>query len=268
MFQEAILHQIRQLIGHTFIMLTDRGNAAISAALALTPRNKKILIPAEGGWIHYKKAPKQLGLAYEEVACDDAKINLKDLQKKLTTGLFGTFLYQQPGGYFAEQPAEEMYRLCQKHNCLVIMDVSGALGTPLCSGANADILVASFGEEKLVNAGVGGFISCKEREMFEKITIAPFADEEKLQIIEEKIERLPERIAFLEGKRKRIVEELKTFQIVHASENGFVIVVKFSTSAEKEKLIAYCKENNLPWTECPRYIRLNTPAISIEVKKL
>ncbi len=267
MFQEAILRQIRQLTGHMFITLTDRGNAAISAALALTAQNKKILIPAEGGWIHYKKAPKQLGLAYEEVACDDAKINLKDLQRKLTLGIFGTFLYQQPGGYFAEQPAEDIFRLCKKHQCLVIMDVSGALGTPLCSGANADILVASFGEEKLVNAGVGGFISSKNS-LTENFSHGNKLSQEDLHRIQEALEKLPQRIAFLQEKRKKIIEDLKEFRVIHPKDFGFVVLVKFYTLQEKEKLIAYCKENNLPWTECPRYIRLNTPAISIEVKRL
>jgi len=266
--EEKILLKLRELTGHSFVHLTDRGNSAIDAALSLLPKDKKLLIPAEGGWIHYQKAPKKLGLQYEEVLCDDARINLLSLKEKFATKKFGALLYQNPGGYFAEQPMQEIYELCRKHDCLVIMDVSGAIGTKLCDGNYADILVGSFGEEKLVNAGVGGFVSCKDEALFKRITVSSFGEEEKFKIILEKLEELPQRIAFLKEKRSIIINDLKIFKVVHSQDLGFVVVVKFSTLQEKEKLINYCEQNHLPWTECPRYIRLNTTAISIEVKKI
>ena len=37
---------------------------------------------------------------------------------------------------------------------------------------------------------------------------------------------------------------------------------------EKDKIIKYCKENNYEYTLCPRYIRVNENAVSIEVKRL
>ena len=37
---------------------------------------------------------------------------------------------------------------------------------------------------------------------------------------------------------------------------------------EKGKIIKYCEENNLQYTICPRYIRVNCDAISIEVKRI
>ena len=69
-------------------------------------------------------------------------------------------------------------------------------------------------------------------------------------------------------KRKKIVNDLKDFTIIHKNDLGFVVVVKFATDEEKEKIINYCNKESLPWTECPRYIRLNKKAISIEVKRL
>src|SRR3989344_413761 len=130
MVQKAIQQAIQKLTGHFFAEMVLRGNAAIDAALSLV--KKKLLIPAEGGWIHYQKAPKKLGLESEEVLCDDARINLLSLKEKFATKKFGALLYQNPGGYFAEQPMQEIYELCRKHDCLVIMDVSGAIGTKLC----------------------------------------------------------------------------------------------------------------------------------------
>ncbi len=270
MIKPDIISALQKLTAHQFIEITTRGDAAITAALSIIPQDQVVLIPEEGGWLSYPKIPKKLGLKVVDVKCDDAKINLEDLHKKLKEHSCGTLLYQNPGGYFAEQPMEEIFQLCQKKNCLVIMDVSGSIGTKLCAGRYADILVGSFGEWKLVEAKAGGFISGKDKILFDKIKKeASVLDDEKiLTLIFKKIQELPERISSLAKKRKKILEDLKQFDIVHRKDTGFVVVIKYHDLAEKENLINYCKDNNLPWTECPRYIRLNKPAISIEVKKL
>lgn len=270
MIKQDVISALQTLTKHDFIEITPRGDAAITAAISMVPKEKVVLIPEEGGWLSYPKIPKKLGLKVAEVRCDDAKINLADLQQQLQQNSCGALLYQNPGGYFAEQPLQEIYSLCKKSNCLVIMDVSGSVGTKLCDGNYADILVGSFGEWKLVEAKVGGFISCKEQRLFETINknVTVLNEEKTFRIIFTKLKELPERISFLIEKRKKILKELKEFNLVHEKDLGFVVLVKYSNSAEKENLINYCKDNKLPWTECPRYIRLNKPAISIEVKRL
>ncbi|MBI2581516.1 aminotransferase class I/II-fold pyridoxal phosphate-dependent enzyme [Candidatus Woesearchaeota archaeon] len=270
MGKEEILAELQKLTGHNHLEITLRGDAAITAAIFLVPKDKILLIPEEGGWLSYPKIPKKLGLKVVEVKCDDARINLKDLQQKLQEHPCGALLYQNPGGYFAEQPMEEIYQLCQKNQCLVIMDVSGSIGTKLCNGKYADILVGSFGEWKLVEAKVGGFISCKNQDLFEKVKkhVAILEDKKILKIISQKIEELPQRISFLTRKRDKIMEDLKRSEVVHKQDVGFVVIVRYNDQTEKENLIKYCNDNDLPWTECPRYIRLNKPAISIEVKRL
>src|SRR3990167_8903127 len=115
---------LKTLTHHPFLEIVFRGNAAITAALSIFPKESIILIPEEGGWIHYKKAPAQVGSKTIEIRCDDARINLPDLEEKLKRRKCAAFLYQNPGGYFAEQPMREIYVLCQKYHCLVIMDVS------------------------------------------------------------------------------------------------------------------------------------------------
>jgi len=270
MTKSEVILTLQRLTNHGHIELTTRGDAAITAALSIIPKDKIVLIPEEGGWLSYPKITKKLGLKVVEVKCDDARIDLKDLQQKLQEHSCGALLYQNPGGYFAEQPMREIYPLCKKNNCLVVMDVSGSIGTKLCDGDYADILVGSFGEWKLVEAKAGGFISCKDAALFEKIkknTII-LEDQEIVNRISEKIKELPERIAFLTQKRKKIMEDLKESDIVHKKDIGFVVIVKYRDQTEKENLIKYCNDNNLPWTECPRYIRLNKPAISIEIKRL
>ena len=274
--KKNIIKQIKKLIKTDFIEITPRGNSAITAALSIIQKNKTILIPEEGGWLHYPVAPKSLGLGVEEVKCSDAVIDLSDLTKKFSTSKdhnlsYGALLYQNPGGYFAEQPMKEIFNLCKKNNCLVILDVSGSIGTKLCDPRYADILICSFGEWKLVEAKVGGLIACKDSRLWKQLVsigMETLNDETAFAKIQQKLEELPQRIDYLTGLRKNILHDLSDYNIIHKDDLGFVVVVKFNKEKEKEKIITYCKENNLPFRECPRYIRLKQKAISIEIKQL
>ena len=68
--------------------------------------------------------------------------------------------------------------------------------------------------------------------------------------------------------RKKILEDLQSFEIIHKKNQGINVIIKFDDDEVKQRIIDYCKENNLEFTECPRYIRIKEPAISIEVKRL
>lgn len=266
--KEEIKTILKKLTGNKYVEVVVRGNSAITSALSIVQGN--VLIPEEGGWLHYKTAPKSLGLDVKEVKCNQAKIDLVDLEKHLTAKKFGALLYQNPGGYFAEQPMRKMYSLCKKYCCLVILDVSGGIGTRNCDGNYADIIVGSFGKWKLVEARVGGFIGCNDHNLWKMMAdnFAVLDDNKKLAVILEKLKCLPNRIKFLSGKRKKIISDLSGFNLVCGGDLGFVVVVKFVTLQEKESIINYCRNNRLEYTECPRYIRLNEKAISIEVKRL
>lgn len=269
MVTEKIKILLRQLTKHDYIEIVLRGNSAIKSALSIFPKNSMVLIPEEGAWLSYKTIPKELGLRVEEVKCNDSKINLKNLQEELSSKKIMAILYQNPGGYFVEQPMEEIYEICKKRNCLVIVDVSGAIGTQLCDGNYADILVGSFGKWKLIDAKVGGFISCTDKKLFGKIGfMEKLEDHEKLKIILKKINNLGKRIIFLSEKREKIIGDLKEYEIIYPHDAGLVAIVKFTTDSEKEKIINYCQNSGLEWTEGPRSIRINTKAICIEVKRL
>ena len=311
MSKQKIISVLRELTKHDYLEIVTRGNSAISSALAII--SGKVLIPEEGGWLHYQTAPKMLGLELMEVKCNDAKIDLADLENKATK--CDVFLYHNPGGYFAEQPMKEIYQICQKNNCLVVMDCSGSIGTKLCNGKYADIIVGSFGKWKLVEARVGGFISCNNNELWKKIVPEKLeAESDQLKVLQ-KLEELPDRIRYLENIRDKVINDLSNYDIVRREDLGFVVVVKFSNKSEKENknpnrsklrgifnvgskskvtassgvldpsqtnkkmqkhfelsqkesIINYCVKNKLPYTECPRYIRLNEKAISIEIKRM
>ena len=211
-----------------------------------------------------------MGLKIDEVKCDNSKINLVDLEKKLISHEYQALLYQNPGGYFAQQPMQDIYELCKEHDCLVIMDVSGGIGTELCNGQYADLIVGSFGKWKLIDVGNGGFISCKNSKLWDKLIFNDkiLSDDNILIKILQKIEGLPKRINELNLSREKILQELIELPIIYPKDVGFVVVIKFNNEREKGKILKYCEKNDLPYTECPRYIRLNDSAISIEVKRL
>lgn len=270
MIKEQVITVIKELTGHPFSEIVLRGNSAIKSALSILPEKSTILIPEEGGWLSYQTIPTELGLNMETVQCHDARISLNHLQEKLASKRYAALLYQNPGGYCADQPMKEIYALCQKNKAMVILDVSGSIGTKLCDGHQTDILVGSFGRWKLIDAQGGGFISAKDKTAWEKIVphLEILNDEKLLGIIAQKADNLQTRIKFLMEKTKAVVIDLSGFNIIYSSEVGGVVVVKFTTDVEKEKIIKYCQEQQLPWRDCPRYIRLNAKAISIELKQL
>jgi len=152
--KEVIISKLKELTHHNHIEIVLKGDRAIWSALHLV--KKKLLIPEEGGWMSYEKYPSKLEIDSEKVKCNDAIIDLENLKQKVKDA--DVFLYQNPGGYHAEQPMKGIYSICKKNNCLVVLDVSGAMGTELCDGDYADVTLGSFGRWKLINAKAGGFI--------------------------------------------------------------------------------------------------------------
>ena len=251
---------LRKLTNHKYVSITTRGNAAIKAAIKLA--GGKILVPEEGGWLSYKKSD------FQAVKCHDSVIDIRDLERKLSTKKFTALIYQNPGGYFATQPIQKIYELCQKYSCLTILDVSGSIGTESCDGNFADIIVCSFGRWKLIDVGGTGFISFKTEELSKKAKVTEIDDPRIMPIIKEKIEKLPSRINFLQDKRRKVIKDLHNFNILHKTDEAPNLVVAFQDPQQKKKIIDYCEKNELEYTECPRYIRVNKQAISIEIKRL
>ena len=262
MSTKKITEIIQKLTDHQNITITERGDVAIASALCAVEKGT-ILIPEEGGWLSYKKLPQKLGLKSQIVKCHLAKLNLEDLKQKSKSA--SALLCQNPGGYFADQPMKKIYDICKKNNCLVIMDVSGGIGTDLCDGRYADIMVASFRKWKLVDADVGGFISSN---IFDLSKIERLKDKTSLTKILKSFHQLQKRIIYLEEVREKVVFDLVEYDVVHPEDLGFVVVVNFYEEEEKKYIIKYCKDNELEYTTCPRYIRLNQDAISIELKRL
>lgn len=248
---------LKQLTNHKFIYLTSRGNAAIERALSSVEKGN-LLIADQGGWMSYRKIAKKLGFNIVEIKTDLGVIDLEDLKQKVKDA--AVILYQNPAGYFAEQPVKEIYEIC-KGKCSVILDVSGCLGDKVF-GDYADIIVGSFGKWKIADLGYGGFLSSNEKLNVEE----DFKGD--LEKLKEKLSKVRERLGFLYSKCRQIKKDLKEFNILYKDKKGVNVVIAFKDDKERNEILKYCQENGYEWTECPREIRVNIPAISIEVKRL
>lgn len=277
MSQQNVLDQLRQLTAHPHITLTHRGDGAILLALHIvkcaSPK-KTILIPYEAGWLSYQTLPKLLGFEIVEVKTDNGLIDLNDLKTKLTkssSNNVAAFLIQSLGGYFVQQPMEDIIQICKENNCLVIEDISGSLG--FLPRYDSDIKLCSFGKDKLINLGMGGCLSCKEdflTKFAEQLAptlrlVQPLFD---TALLLPKLASLKSRVAFLSAKAQKIKSDLAHLPLLHQESPAINVVIAFQHDAEKQEIIAYCVQHSYEYTVCPRYIRVRVPAISIEIKRL
>ena len=261
--QEKIITLLKQYTKHNCIKLTNSGNLAIFAAFSIAKKKEivEILIPDQGGWLTYKTYPKMFGLKVTELKTNYGILDLEELKKHKNKAL----IFTSYAGYFAEQPIDEIIKICKENNIYLIEDASARLTK--CNG-EADIILGSFGKWKLVDNHHGGFISLKNKEDFvedlKSIIKAIELDEDKLL---GHLDKAPKRLAELIEKCNKIKQDLSDYEVIFPDKDGIVVVVKYKNDNELQKLKDYCKDNNWDFTLCPRYIRVETQAISIEVKR-
>ncbi|HII15430.1 MAG TPA: hypothetical protein HA362_03885 [Nanoarchaeota archaeon] len=263
---QALIEKLQSMTKHDDIKITERCNASIFAALAITRKLSKrdcILIPDQGGWISFKNYPKFFGFSVREVKTDYGVVDLKDLKDKAKD--CAALMFTSFAGYFAEQPLKKISSICRDNNCLLIEDASGALGYPkLCNGKYSDMIVGSFSEGSAVSLGYGGFLSAAKPDYFDMardvlsiMKVHPAFYYQLLKKLNTK------RLKMVMGLAEKVKDELKGFDIIHKDLEGLNVVVKF-----KPDILKYCIMNRYPYLLCPNYNRVNERAVSIELKGL
>ena len=268
--KEGIIRILGEYTRHSHIFLTKSGNKAILTALKISKEinpKKYVSIPDQGGWLTYFQYPKKLKFEIKKLKTDYGVIDLNELEKSLENA--SALLYENPAGYFAEQPLKEIYNVCKNNNCLVILDVSGCIGNELCNGNYADIIIGSFGEWKPINLNYGGFISVNDKKFLIKDILKELEfDKERYNELYNKLKNVEKRYELFTRINKKIKKDLNNFQVIHKDKKGINVILKFDSEEEKNKIISYCEKNKYQFLICPRYIRVNEKAISIEVKRL
>jgi cysteine sulfinate desulfinase/cysteine desulfurase-like protein len=269
--KEAERH-IKSITGHEHAKVVNSGNSAIMAAMSNF--NGPIILPDQGVWNGFKKIAEILGLEILYLHTNLGIIEIELLQdlilEKRPEALFLTSF----AGYIAEQPVKEIYQICEDHGVFLVEDASGAVGDPsenLCSGKHAHILLASTGSPKIVNVGSGGFISCNDLNIFKNniylyktlrpstVTCAGMAEE--IQRASKVFSRTVSACEFL----KRELEF-----VLHSKKRG--VNVCLPTEHPKSMASVLRKSLNVHGggliTTCPRYDRVNLPAVCLEIKNL
>jgi|SRR3989344_2513667 len=262
---EQILQKLRELTNKKFIKLADSGDHAIKSIAKLMKDlgKDRVLLQDQGGWLTYQAYTRKHGLMTLELKTDYGIVDLDDLAKKANNN--GFLLINSLTGYFAEQPMHEIFQMCSKTSCLLVNDVSGSISTD--NSKIGDIIFGSFGQQKPINLGYGGFIATDNEDWFKKLEGCNFK-ENKLIALQRELERMPKRLKVFTELNKKIKQDLKDHKIIHSESYGINVVVKFDSEKEKNEIVKYCENNKLEYTLCPRYIRVLDNAVSIEVKRV
>jgi len=241
------MEALKLLTGKKYIYLVDRGNTAIKLALEII--NKPItLIQDQGGWLTYKQYPKNTN----ELKTKLGVVDLEDLNQKADKD--SALLINSLSGYVFPQPMKEIEKICKENNCPIINDASGSIGTAIAKVG--DIVIASFGKWKPINLEYGGCIASDT-----PLEIEETFNKEKILELKTIIKDLPERLKKLKQLVQKTKQDLKDFKILN-KKDGLVVLTE-----KNNEIIKYCENNNLEYTLCPRYIRINKEAISIEIKR-
>lgn len=257
-----------ELVGKKYLVFTPRGNASIKMSLEvlkLSGEYNSVLMQDQGGWLTYPQFILKLKFEKVELKTDYGLVEPKDLSNHKNTIL----LINSMPGYAALQDMEVIAEACKENNIFLINDASGSIGND--EAKYGDIIIGSFGDAKPIEVGEGGFIATDDEKIYKELCeLNVFKPEEEfLDALDKKIDSLDERLLFFDIKRQEAIEFLKLkHEIIHEYNKGINVIVKFKSEEEKNEITEYCKENNLEFTECPRYIRVNCPAISIEIKRL
>ena len=264
---EEIKKQLIEFTGCSNIKIVKNGNKAILYALRIAKRLGKIniFIQDQGGWITYYQYPKRLNLEIIKLKTNFGLIDKHELASKLDDK--SVLLINSMPGYLALEDMGDIAAICRENKSMIINDISGSIGTD--NAKFGDIVVCSFGKDKPINYGDGGFIGVKDSDYFDIIEMQEISAGAGLA---DRIKTLDNRLADINAIRVQLLADLISLgfqeKLIHPSRHGINIAVRFADETEKERVINYCNKNNVEYTICPRYIRVECDAVSIEIKRL
>lgn len=264
---EEIKKQLIEFTGCSNIKIVKNGNKAILYALRIAKRLGKIniFIQDQGGWITYYQYPKRLNLEIIKLKTNFGLIDKHELASKLDDK--SVLLINSMPGYLALEDMGDIAAICRENKSMIINDISGSIGTD--NAKFGDIVVCSFGKDKPINYGDGGFIGVKDSDYFDIIEMQEISAGAGLA---DRIKTLDNRLADINAIREQLLAGLISLgfqeKLIHPSRHGINIAVRFADETEKERVINYCNKNNVEYTICPRYIRVECDAVSIEIKRL
>lgn len=264
------------------VHILNSANSCIFTIVEALP--EPILIPNEGGWNGLQKSAKILNKEVREIDTDDGIINIERLSEYIESNDIGSLYITSLAGYTAEQPIKEIFELCNLHEIIFILDISGSVGnTKLPNRKYADIEVSSTGSPKIINIENGGFIlNITQKIKLNKHLLKTFkADNitcagiyENLDYAPKILEKTMNTNMYLKEKLVKELEEDKTHNIIHENSNGLNTIITEESKSKAKKLSYNIRKqlgvtnNKSIITTGPNYNRLKRPCVCIEIKNI
>ncbi len=282
--QELAEEELKRITRKKTIIWTKRGNHSIKTILKTLRKEKNtIIIQDQGGWITYEQFAKKnhyeiikLKTNYGIIASEELK-KIINKTKQETKPEETILLINSMPSYAFYQPMKTIKKICEQNNILLINDTTGSIGEEEATMGN--LIIGSFGKQKPIPLGKGGFIAFNEEDSLIKETTKKQLTELEQESIKEIInfEELNKQLITLKERKKEIIRTSNEFKeklpkkikekIINPDKRGYNIIIAYETEEEKERLINKAKNNNLEITMCPRSIRVSRKAISYEIKR-
>ena len=266
---------IKKFTRHEHVKIVNSGSSAILSVMS-TFKNS-IMIPDQGGWIGFRKMADFCGLNINYLPTDLGLIQIDILEEFIEKFNPEAIFITSFAGYMAEQPLNDIYKVCEEMGVILVEDASGGIGDitgSLGNGEHAHVILASTGSPKTVNVGNGGFISTNNTNILEsaKNIVNGFkADPITCAGIATEIENAPyilsktiETCGFL----KTQISEFR--EVLHENKQGLNIGVP----DKSPKKLGYQLRKGLTVhgggiiTVCPNYNRVKLNSVCIEIKNL
>lgn len=277
-YYDDAVNAIQELLPSGDIHVLNSANSCLVALAHCLP--EPILVPDMGGWNGFNKSCELFNKKVSQIGTIDGLINIEILNNYFKDNDVKSFYITSLAGYTAKQPLKEILKLCDIHEVILIVDISGSVGDEKIT-KYGDIQVSSTGSPKIINIENGGFINNITGKIVlnkhllktlkaDNITCAGITNEiTKAHEIEEKTEKTNQ---YLKNILKESLEEYPQYNIIHPKHVGLNTMIT-AESKSKAKRLAYNIRQRIDVdkniiTTGPQYNRVKKACVIIEVKNL
>jgi len=222
---------------------------------------KQVLMQDQGGWLTYKSSSKKEKLEPVELGTHYGMLRYTKLKDYSDCVL----LMNSMPGYHALQNMKLFEKVCKEQKIFLINDVTGSIGT--AQAEKGDMIFGSFGDDKPINLGHGGFIATDNYEHYKFLEKNNPEYNIDYDTLLKRLNNLNRRLNYYKLIRDKVLDDLKDYEIIHRNKQGINVIIRYYTEKERERLINYCNNEKLEYTICPRAIRVKERAICIEIKR-
>lgn len=268
--KDKVIEQLTKLTKKKHILFFDkcRISAEFLMKFALKKNITNTILQEEGGWHTYEKSASSLNLKVIKAPMINGVIKKDNFPDKDNSLII---INSMPGYLFLEDMSFYEHNKKNKNNSFLVNDVSGSIGEP--NSIIGDFIIGSFGKDKPLSISSGGGFVAFNEFYEELVTLKKNSFNKSGTII--KFDELHRALNNFNIKKKTWIKystklkntlKEKKFYVLNPKPS-INVLVKFENSLEKENLIKICSELNLEFVICPMYIRSNTQALSIEIKR-